>query len=506
MSNEISPRRMSEKWMEMIPDDSFNDLMKQEINLVDSDGSDFEVELDIPILKRIDGEKKESPTEEKPVQNDYMFHSESSTIIIDRAIAKLNEIKTAQSRSIDLNDTMIKLKEMVSRVEGSAQGEASQLLNQLALALSRKSNNNDFSEPPPTMIRQGTFDIDKPSENNHEISDSSANSSNHSETNLQVQTVIEQLSRALGSVNLNVIQANCDENSASNPVVVVVVNPESGFGMSETVTLNSTTSYNTPSPKARARRSQSFNTNSSRPSIVSQANPIQKASAYLGTPQRQVEAKRRSFSFSKRPSIVPPSPSVSLAQKRVVPQVKEAKPAPIKSGFLDRLKPKLGLGASNAEKKVTKQVPLKATVPMRSVARTNSPDRRSIRSLPAHTTPIRPAATSTPMMSRIATPQKATQSRVSFLTPSRPSTSTTSMIGTPAKNVPRRRSFNDKEKPIGLTASRSMPRPSTTIPQKPSTIGTLTQRKFPPQSASSTTRSMYAPSHRPVTSLRPLKK
>lgn len=57
-----SQKKMMKKWRDILPesDDSFQDIMKQELNLVDSfdtDLSDYETELKIPMLKDSKGKK-----------------------------------------------------------------------------------------------------------------------------------------------------------------------------------------------------------------------------------------------------------------------------------------------------------------------------------------------------------------------------------------------------------------------------------------------------------------
>lgn len=483
----VEENQMGEKWMNMeIPDDSFNDLMKQEIVLVDSDVSlnDYDTELNIPILKELDeikkGEKSPSVEEETVTTTETTSTNDTHNTIIDRAIAKLNEIKLAKTQETNLDDTMVKLREMVSKVDEGGKGEASLLLEQLCAALNKKqkSSNKNLLEPPPTMIRQGTFDIDKTEEN--------IDSSNNSESNSpQLQTVIDKLSEVLGNVNMNVIQSSPDNpHQPTNPVVVVVVNPESGFGMSDTVTLANHHNFNTPQPKPRTRRSQSFSS-AARPTVA--PNLVRRESVSYGTPQRNVQPTRRSFSFNSPAAPIPKPRTSILPSQKPVP----AKPAPSASlskpgtssrlSFMDKLKPKIGFSSNNAAVKNSKSVPLKISGPLKVIHREKSPD-TSMKSL-TNTSRQIPMAQSTPM-SRIATPQKP--SRVSFLTtpnrPPGPSSTLTVPRQQNVTNLKRRSSFNDKDKPP--TTSTNL-KPKTGI-TRPSTGGLLTQRKFPQNKGPST--------------------
>lgn len=482
MTNDVVvENKMGEKWMNMeMPDDSINDLMKQELVLVDSDlslNSSFEAELNIPMLKELtESKKKEStPESENDGKMEGTITNETHTSIIDREIAKLNEIKMAKTREDNLEDTMSKLKEMVSKVDTNGNGEASQLLEQLCVVLNKKSNKNTL-EPPPVMIRQGTFNIDKTEEN------VSIDTSNNSDSGSpQLQAVIEKLSEVLGNVNMNVIQSSPDDPQNTNPVVVVVVNPERGYAMSDTVTISHHHNYNTPQPKPRTRRSQSFS-NACRPNTAAPV-PARRDSIAHGTPQRTVQPTRRSFSFgspapskpiaSKRSSILP-----SVSQKHVTPlkaaqtapSALLAKPAPSTANrlsFMDKLKPKIGFSSTSQKKPANKSVPLKVTGPLKVVHREKSP------------TALRqtPMAQSNPMSS-IATPQKPT--RVSFLTPNRPTTSASTLTvpksNTGANsNINRRSSFNDKADKTSANPNLK-PKPSLI---RPNTGGLLTQRKFP---------------------------
>lgn len=481
MTNDVvSENQMGEKWLNMnMPDDSFNDLMKQELVLVDSDVSlnDFESELNIPMLKEMGESKREesSALSEKDTGKieATTATNESHTSIIDRAIAKLNEIKMAKTRESNLEETISKLKDMVSKVDTEGNGEASRLVEQLCVALNKKSNKNSL-EPPPTMVRQGTFDIDKAEEN------LSIDTSNNSESNSpQLQSVIEKLSEVLGNVNMNVIQSSPDDPQSTNPVVVVVVNPEMGYSLSATVTLSQHHNFNTPQPKPRTRRSQSFS--ACRPSTVAPI-PARRQSIAQGTPQRTVQPTRRSFSFSspatskplvsKRSSILPTieqkpiqtAPSASLA--------KSGSSTANRLSFMDKLKPKIGLSSTTQKKPVNKSVPLKITGPLKVIHRQKSPN-ASVKSLSNTHRPV-PVAQSTPM-SRIATPQKPT--RVSFLTPRRPPSTPATTLNVPKQNnIKRRSSFNDKEK-ANTVNSNVKPKPCLI---RPNTGGLLTQRKFPP--------------------------
>lgn len=479
MTNDVvAENQMREKWLNMdMPDDSFNDLMKQELVLVDSDASlnDFEAEFNIPMLKEMGESKKEeevSPMASKEPET----ATTTETSIIDRAIAKLNEIKMA--RESNMEDTMNKLKEMVSKVDTKGNREATKLVEQLCVALSKSSKSKNTLEPPPTIVRQGTFDIDKPE-------DSSIDTSNNSESNSpQLQSVIEKLSDVLGNFNMNVIQSSPDLNQ--NAVVVVVVNPEVGYDMSDTVTLAQHYNYNTPQPnKQRARRSQSFSS-ACRPNTVV-PNPTRKESFAVTTPQRPVQPTRRSFSFS---STAPRNP---IVQKRtsILPNVitqKPPQPTPISAlsekpanrlSFMNKLKPKIG---------TTKTFPPKATGPLKVVHREKSPN-STVRSISSTIPRQTPVAQSIPM-SRIATPQKPSRvsfltpqkpSRVSLLTPSRrPSTAVTSTLTVPkplntGPNIKRRSSFTEKPN------TNLKPKPA--VISRPSTGGLLTQRKFPPGSS-----------------------
>lgn len=387
----------------------------------------------------------------------------------------------AKTRESNMEDTMNKLKEMVSKVDTNGNGEATKLVEQLCVALSKSSKSKNMLEPPPTMVRQGTFDIEKPE-------DSSIDTSNNSESNSpQLQSVIEKLSEVLGNVNMNVIQSSPDLNQ--NPVVVVVVNPEVGYDISDTVTLAQHYNYNTPQPnKQRTRRSQSFSS-ACRPNTVA-PNPIRRESIAVTTPQRPVQPTRRSFSFS---STAPRNP---IVQKRtsILPNVitqKPPQPTPISAlsakpanrlSFMNKLKPKIG---------TTKTVPPKVTGPLKVVHREKSPN-STVRSISSTIPRQTPVAQSTPM-SRIATPQKPSRvsfltpqkpsTRVSLLTPSRrPSTAVTSTLTVPkplntGPNIKRRSSFTEREKP------NTNLKPKPAVVSRPSTGGLLTQRKFPPGSS-----------------------
>lgn len=488
MTNDVvAENQMGEKWMNMnMPDDSFNDLMKQELVLVDSDVSlnDFEAELNIPMLQEMGESKKEETTILSETETEASTMNKSS--IIDRAIAKLHEIKMAKSRESNMEETMNRLREMVSKVDTNGNGEATKLVEQLCAALNKSSKNKDTLEPAPTMVRQGTFEIDK-------TNDKSIDTSNNSESNSpQLQSVIEKLSEVLGNVNMNVIKTSPDNPQNTNPVVVVVVNPELGYGMSDTVTVSQNFNYNTPQPKSRTRRSQSFSS-ACRPNTVA-PNPTRRQSIVVGTPQRTVQPARRSFSFSS------PAPKNPIMQKRssILPTVTQKPVQTVKSvlstkpttsnrlSFMEKLKPKIGLSLTSQKKPGNKPVPPKITGPLKVVHREKSPNLSVRTTLQQKPTPM---AQSTPM-SRIVTPQKP--SRISFLiTPSRPrssTASTTSTLTVPKKqiassNIKRRSSFNDKEKP-SMNLNQK-PKPSLV---RPSTGGLLTQRKFQPSSGTSGSR------------------
>ncbi|XP_063704915.1 uncharacterized protein LOC134834255 [Culicoides brevitarsis] len=492
----VAENQIGEKWMNMdMPDDSFNDLMKQEcvlVDAVDSDMSlnDFESELNIPMLKEL-ASKKDEETSETSKSDEKSPVNETHTSIIDRAIAKLNEIKLAKSRQTNLDDTMTKLKEMVSKVDTNGNGEASQLVEQLCAALNKSGNSNKNTlEPPPVMVRQGTFDIDK------EENDESTEMPLAGSDSPQLQSVIDKLSEVLG--NVNVIQSP-DNPQAANPVVVVVVNnPDVGYGgMSDTVTLAQHHNFNTPQPKMRTRRSQSFSS-ACRPNTVA-PSAMRRESIAVATPQRNnINVTRRSFSFNspaaakpvvaKRTSIVP---STTFNQKSALTTMKKpAVPpstAPNRMSFMDKLKPKIGIQQKKPTTITTRNGPMKVVYNPRDKS-PNSSVNSTIKSLSStlNRSVQPPIAQSTPM-SRFATPQKP--SRLSIVTPNRPTTaaSTLTVPKNPAgTNIRRRSSFNDKEKPV-LNA-----KPKLTV-TRPSTGGLLTQRKFPSgvstaSSATGTTR------------------
>ncbi|CAD7090486.1 unnamed protein product [Hermetia illucens] len=364
-------RRGSKSGKDIIGDefsDSFDDINSTNPVWVDSE-TEQESELEflkIPILQEI--EKTEKTTEnrqtilatpkkdavdalarykEKMTEKGTNGQNSSNTIDLQAIRERVQRQKLEASNSQDIDDLIASMKQIILKSSDAEQKvEANKLFDSLrTLAGKNTAGTNTHTidtmdsdphtnlEVPPTIVRQGTFDLNKSDENEKEATNPSptpseileeAESANSPQFSANISNIVEHIGMLLGNQNVNVLQTGVVPSPANvtNPTYIVVMGtPVLSSRQNTQMALNST---NSPEFESKPRgRSQSLSLHDK--SVDRATKPIPNSPSTFSTPSRPYMLKRRSTISYSPATTTQPGARKSLYEPAKAPQ----KPAPV---------------------------------------------------------------------------------------------------------------------------------------------------------------------------------
>lgn len=438
---EFESNNITEKFRTMI-----DNLWDEDISLVDSIDSDSDLDdLKIPFLQKQEKLKMDIKKSE--------------------VISKLNNIKKNSNipeKSDDLKEIVTKLKEIVM-TNANCDAQTKSLMDQLSNMIEKQTVDGNKSDEKAQLVRQNTFDLEEPTlvrlgafDKDKEVDSGCESSSFLSSSNSSSENT-HQLSKALGNVNLNVLQMNHD---SAVPAKTVVVNQNDLAPGIDNSPLS-------PVKKSSIRRSQSF-----KPVMKNQEAklkpPVLTRSLSFTTPNPE---RRRSLISTHTPVLPRKSfMPTGVTNGKCPPLIPPQRSGLIKS-TLHGNKP--GLKTSG---------PMKATIPVKPVVKpqeTFSTPQKQTSRFPLKTPSsnlvpkTQPIAQSTPMTAYIGgTPTK--NNRTSLIPPNSSNIQRRSLVSTPTRPQPAR-PVSGSNNQTGTTGRRpslgGRPQSFTSVPTTRTSMG-----------------------------------